>query len=134
MGSVNLDNTGSGSAITLSSDGTSLLLNGTAIGGGGDPDLYRDNASSPTTPVASAVNGVAIGNGASSAGSNSSGVAIGFNATVGAGTGGVAIGESYVGNSDAVAFAMNSTSSSYGALGARSLQGLGWQRRADQGR
>lgn len=34
MGSVNLDNTGSGSAITLSSDGTSLLLNGTAIGGG----------------------------------------------------------------------------------------------------
>ena len=35
MGSVNLDNTGSGSAITLSSDGTSLLLDGTAIGGGG---------------------------------------------------------------------------------------------------
>ena len=34
MGSVNLDNTGSGSAITLSSDGTDLLLNGTAIGGG----------------------------------------------------------------------------------------------------
>jgi hypothetical protein len=34
MGSVNLDNTGSGSAITLSSDGTSLLLDGTAIGGG----------------------------------------------------------------------------------------------------
>lgn len=36
MGSVNLDNTGSGSAITLSSDGTNLLLNGTAVGGGGD--------------------------------------------------------------------------------------------------
>ena len=35
MGSVNLDNTGSGSAITLSSDGTSLLLDGTAVGGGG---------------------------------------------------------------------------------------------------
>ena len=35
MGSVNLDNTGSGSAITLSSDGTDLLLDGTAIGGGG---------------------------------------------------------------------------------------------------
>ena len=33
MGSVNLDNTGSGSAITLSSDGTSLLLDGTAIVG-----------------------------------------------------------------------------------------------------
>ena len=35
MGAVNLDNTGSGSAITLSSDGTSLLLDGTAVGGGG---------------------------------------------------------------------------------------------------
>ena len=35
MGSVNIDNTGSGSAVTLSSDGTSLLLDGTAIGGGG---------------------------------------------------------------------------------------------------
>jgi hypothetical protein len=34
MGSINLDNTGSGSGITLSSDGTSLLLDGTAIGGG----------------------------------------------------------------------------------------------------
>jgi len=33
MGSVNLDNTGSGSAITLSSDGASLLLNGTAVSG-----------------------------------------------------------------------------------------------------
>mgnify|MGYP003624773482 CR=1 FL=1 len=33
MGSVNLDNTGSGDAITLSSDGTSLLLGGTAVGG-----------------------------------------------------------------------------------------------------
>ena len=35
MGSINLKHTGSGSAIALSSDGTSLLLNGTAIGGGG---------------------------------------------------------------------------------------------------
>ena len=62
MGSVNLDNTGSGSAITLSSDGTSLLLDGTAIGGGGgDPDLYRDNAVSATTPVAAGNNGIAIG-------------------------------------------------------------------------
>lgn len=35
MGEINLDNTGSGNAITLSSDGSSLLLNGSAIGGGG---------------------------------------------------------------------------------------------------
>lgn len=35
MGAVNIDNTGSGSAVTLSSNGTDLLLNGSAIGGGG---------------------------------------------------------------------------------------------------
>jgi len=35
MGAVNINNTGSGSSVVLSSDGTSLLLNGTAIGGGG---------------------------------------------------------------------------------------------------
>tara|TARA_R100001463_G_scaffold126918_1_gene184824 strand:- start:22 stop:1317 length:1296 start_codon:yes stop_codon:yes gene_type:complete len=35
MGKIELDHTGSGSGITLSSDGTDLLLDGTAIGGGG---------------------------------------------------------------------------------------------------
>jgi len=35
MGAINLDNSGTGSAVTLKSDGTSLLLNGTAIGAGG---------------------------------------------------------------------------------------------------
>jgi hypothetical protein len=37
MGAVNIDNTGSGSAVTLSSNGTSLLLNGSPIGGGASP-------------------------------------------------------------------------------------------------
>jgi len=35
MGKIELDHTGSGSGVTLSSDGTDLLLDGTAIGGGG---------------------------------------------------------------------------------------------------
>jgi len=35
MGKIELDHTGSGSGITLSSDGTDLLLDGTAVGGGG---------------------------------------------------------------------------------------------------
>jgi hypothetical protein len=35
MGAINVKHTGSGAAIALSSDGTSLLLDGTAIGGGG---------------------------------------------------------------------------------------------------
>ena len=73
MGKIELDHTGSGSGITLSSDGTDLLLDGTAIGGGGgggDPDLYRDNASSATTPVASGTNAVAMGDTAVASGDN----------------------------------------------------------------
>ena len=77
MGSVNLDNTGSGSAVTLSSDGTSLLLDGTAVGG--SPDLYRDNASSATTPSATGANAVAIGSNASAGGANS--FVVGLSAT-----------------------------------------------------
>ena len=38
MGAINVKHTGSGADIALSSDGTNLLLDGTAIGGGGgDP-------------------------------------------------------------------------------------------------
>ena len=75
MGSVNLDNTGSGSAITLSSDGTSLLLDGTAIGGGGAAlELYAENPSTPTTPVATGANAVAIGSGTTASGSDSVGI------------------------------------------------------------
>ena len=35
MGKIELDHTGSGGGVTLSSDGTDLLFDGTAIGGGG---------------------------------------------------------------------------------------------------
>jgi len=76
MGSVNLDNTGSGSAITLSSDGTSLLLDGTAIGGGGSAlELYAENPSTPTAPSVTGSNAVAIGSGSVSSGDRS--IAIG---------------------------------------------------------
>ena len=62
MGSVNIDNTGSGADVTLSSDGTDLLLDGTAIGGGGTAlELYAENPSSPTAPSATGTNAVAIG-------------------------------------------------------------------------
>jgi trimeric autotransporter adhesin len=67
MGKIELDHTGSGAGITLSSDGTSLLLDGTAIGGGGGAalELYAENPSSPTAPSATGTNAVAIGNAAS---------------------------------------------------------------------
>lgn len=62
MGKVEIDHTGSGSGITLSSDGTSLLLDGTAIGGA---DLYAANESSPSAqPSATGANAIAIGDSA----------------------------------------------------------------------
>jgi hypothetical protein len=67
MGKIELDHTGSGGGITLSSDGTDLLLDGTAVGGGGGSalELYAENPSTPTAPVATnSLNGVAIGDGA----------------------------------------------------------------------
>lgn len=76
MGKIEFDHTGSGSGITLSSDGTDLLLNGTAIGGGGAAlELYAENPVTPTAPSATGTNAVAIGTGAVSSGSTS--VAIG---------------------------------------------------------
>ena len=76
MGKIELDHTGSGSGITLSSDGTDLLLDGTAIGGGGGADLYAANESSPTAqPSATGTNAIAIGDSATTAGND--GVAIG---------------------------------------------------------
>ena len=35
MGKIEFDHTGSGGGITLSSDGTDLLVGGSAVGGGG---------------------------------------------------------------------------------------------------
>ena len=62
MGKIETDHTGSGGGITLSSDGTSLLLDGTAIGGGGGgADLYADNYTTGTQPTATGANGVALG-------------------------------------------------------------------------
>lgn len=52
MGKIQLDHTGSGSGITLSSDGTSLLLDGTAVGGGGASDYTRATKTANYTVVA----------------------------------------------------------------------------------
>lgn len=65
MGKVQIDHTGSGGGITLSSDGTSLLVGGSAVGGA---DLYAANDVSATAPTASGNNAVAIGDSATAAG------------------------------------------------------------------
>ena len=106
MGSVNLDNTGSGSAVTLSSDGSSLLLNGSAVGGGGGgADLYAANESSPAAqPSATGANAVAIGDSAIASGQDS-----------------VALSKSLASGQNSFAAALTSNSSTYGAQGAYSV-------------
>ena len=94
MGKVEIDHTGSGSGITLSSDGTSLLLDGTAIGGGGggSPDLYAENYDGTSTkPSATGTNTIAIGTSAI-AGNADDGIAIGRGANCGTATQNIAIG------------------------------------------
>ena len=69
MGAINVKHTGAGADIALSSDGTSLLLDGTAIGGGGAAlELYAENPVTPTAPSATGTNAVAIGDAAVSSG------------------------------------------------------------------
>jgi len=144
MGAINLDNTGSGGAITLSSDGTSLLLGGSAVGGGAD--LYAANESSPTAqPSATGNNAIAIGDSAVASGGRS--IALGHDAAasgsyataIGAGQfgngalavsgGSIAIGESYSANAESTAIQISTTSTSYGATGANSIA-MGYQAKA----
>jgi len=107
MGAINLDNTGSGGAITLSSDGTSLLLGGSAVGGGG-ADLYAANESSPTAqPSATGANAIAIGD--SSVASGQRGTAIGFSALA-SGFNSVSIGNGEANNSNSIAIGLSSLS------------------------
>jgi trimeric autotransporter adhesin len=147
MGKVEIDHTGSGSGITLSSDGTSLLLDGTAIGGGGGgyPDLYRDNAVNATTPVASGGNAVAIGRGSSSSGllsisfgfsANSSaqcataiGASSGLQGANASANGAVALGGANSRGTDSVAIGIATNNSSYGASGSNSIA-MGYQAKA----
>ena len=104
MGSINIDNTGSGGAITLSSDGTSLLLGGSAVGG--SPDLYAENYDGTSTlPSATGTNSVAIGIVAVASGSQ----AMAF------GEGSTASGNDSLALSDATASANNTIAIGAGA-------------------
>lgn len=110
MGTITIDHTGSGSNITLSSDGTSLLLGGSAIGGGGGLDLVKENyGGSSTLPNVTGTDAVGIGE-----------------RSVVAGTSSTAIGNSYAGGSGYNhAIHIGSNGSSYGATGIMSLAAAG---------
>jgi len=90
MGKIQINHNGSGSGITLSSDGTDLLLNGSPISGGGSAlELYAENPTGFYFVGATGDNAVAIGNGALSAGQN--GMSFGASASA-SGTSSVAVG------------------------------------------
>jgi len=119
MGSVNLDNTGSGSAITLSSDGTDLLLDGTAIGGGGggSPDLFDESYDGTSTkPSASGTNSFAIGQEATTSAYGS--LALGWRATA-SGTRSVALGYSLASGANSIGIAVDNNG--IGATGSNSV-------------
>jgi len=116
MGKIELDHTGSGGGVTLSSDGTDLLLDGTAIGGGGGGgsalELYAENPSSPTAPSATGTNAVAIGD-----------------QSVSAGTRSIALGDSYASGLNSFALSIDNNTSSYGATANNSIA-MGFQAKA----
>jgi hypothetical protein len=102
MGKIEFDHTGAGSGITLSSDGTDLLLNGTAVGGA--LELYAENPGTFIVPTATGENGIAIGSNtvAGTTFSHRNSVAIGNSTTSSQriraeNTHAVAIGTSYYG-------------------------------------
>jgi hypothetical protein len=105
MGKIELDHTGAGGGVTLSSDGTDLLLDGAAIGGGGAAlELYAENPVTPVAPSATGTNAVAIGS-----------------ESVSVGTRSIALGDSYASGTDSFAAAIDNNTSSYGATGANSV-------------
>jgi hypothetical protein len=106
MGKIELDHTGAGSGITLSSDGTDLLLDGTAIGGGGGTalELYAENPVTPTAPSATGDNAVAVGHGAIATGDKS-----------------ISLGWSLASGIEGVAIAIDNNTTNYGAQGVNSI-------------
>jgi hypothetical protein len=106
MGKIELDHTGAGSGITLSSDGTDLLLDGTAIGGGGGSalELYAENPVTPTAPSATGDNAVAVGHGAIATGDKS-----------------ISLGWSLASGIEGVAIAIDNNTTNYGAQGVNSI-------------
>jgi|DEB0MinimDraft_6_1074348.scaffolds.fasta_scaffold00298_19 hypothetical protein len=145
MGKIELDHTGTGGGITLSSDGTSLLVGGSAVGGAA---LYAANESSPTAqPSATGANAIAIGDSAVASGedafaigldavasgvqsmafgrgtdaTSSSALALGTYAQAVTGSYATAISRAYASGADSFAAAISTNSSSYGATGANSI-------------
>jgi hypothetical protein len=156
MGQIEINHTGSGGGVVLSSDGTNLLLGGSAVGGGAD--LYAANESSPNAqPSATGTNAIAIGDTAVASGvkstaigqataTNDNSVAIGGTVSYPAEarkaesvaiSGGYANGSrsfvgpfSYASGNSSTSFGNNNRTSSYGSTGAYFSHGIGQKSKA----
>ena len=137
MGKIELDHTGSGGGVTLSSDGTDLLLDGTAVGGG--PTFYAETfTATDPLPTANGTSCFAIG--AYSQANAFGTIALGYdvqanslNSTsigrnsssqgsrTGTSLGAMALGGSYASGTDSLAAAIGNNTSTYGATGANSI-------------
>jgi len=114
MGKIELDHTGSGSGVTLSSDGTDLLLDGTAIGGGGGgADLYAAETTGSTDPTATGTLSLAIGSSANGSGTNA--VAIGNGAAAGTYSVGIGWNAGNTGSNNTIIGRTGSTAGTSGA-------------------
>ncbi len=129
MGSINLKHTGSGSDIALSSDGTSLLLDGTAIGG--SPELYAEldhTYAWSVAPSATGLTAVAIGDRSVSAGQASTSIGYSY------ASGGYSTAISIVNNTttygsqggNSVAIGQNAKTTNAGAIAIGKTSSAGW--------
>lgn len=118
MGKIELDHTGAGSGITLSSDGTDLLLNGTAIGGGGTAlELYAENYVSGTLPIVTGADAFVIGRNSTASGERS--VALGAYSTA-SGSYSLAINGSTASATNSVGILGSATQNGATAIGSNS--------------
>ena len=104
----------------LTTDGSGSVTFADAGGGGGNPDLYRDNASGATTPSATGTNAVAIGS--SSNANSSAAIALGDSAKA-LGSDTLVLQKGRASGSQATSIAVHNNSSAYGSnhLGAVSI-------------
>jgi trimeric autotransporter adhesin len=103
-GAYNLPTTDGTTGQVLTTDGAGAVTFADAGGGGAALELYAENPSSPTAPVATGTNAVAIGSESVSASLRS-----------------IALGKSRAGNYDSFAAVIANNTNSYGATGVNSV-------------
>ena len=105
------DGTASGQVMTT--NGSGVVSWATPASGGGSPDLYAENPSSATAPVASGTNAVSIGSNSTATGNNSFAIGLGDGDATGSNS--FAVGGQAT-NSSAIAIANGSSAQGYNSV------------------